>query len=272
MLILLCSARRSLCTFRCQGPNGRLWSFRVKTKRRIEEKLRKYLETNRPCDETIYFSGVTDNYASSPSIARLFWRTLLAAPVCSRPRRIAIQTRFRPDRDVEDIAEYNRQTTTSDGAPPVVVNYSLGTDDNEIIRKFERATPSFEKRLARIKKLRAHDVFVSATLSPFAFKDARETLHRLHDLGVSFVSVLFFKIRTNSADTPPLFIKYLKSNHPHLLDLSWQADRLDEMREIYGESRVLEGQTGFSALTIPHLVGTCPPDQLGEVAMQMKNE
>ena len=119
-----------------RGPNGRLWSFRVKTKRRIEEKRRKYLETNRLCDKTIYFSGVTDNYASYSSITRLFWRTLLAAPECSRPRRIAIQTRFRPDRDVERIAEYNRQTTTSDGAPPVVVNYSLGTADNAIIRKF----------------------------------------------------------------------------------------------------------------------------------------
>lgn len=47
---------------------------------------------------------------------------------------------------------------------------------------------------------------------------------------------------------------------------------LNEMREIYGESNVLEGQTGFGALAFAHLVGTYLRDQLGGIAMQMKNE
>ena len=54
------------------------------------------------------------------------------------------KTRFRPDRDVELIREYCHSTSPSDEGPSVLVSYSIGTDRNDLIHVWERATPLFE--------------------------------------------------------------------------------------------------------------------------------
>ena len=43
------------------------------------------------------------------------------------------------------------------------------------------------------------------------------------------------------ANTPPLFLSYLREEHPELLDPLWQRERIQETREIYGEKRVIIG-------------------------------
>jgi hypothetical protein len=42
--------------------------------------------------------------------------------------------------------------------------------------------------------------------------------------------------------------------HPELLDPGWQAERVNELRSLYGHGRVLVGQEGFASLVHPHLV------------------
>ena len=123
-----------------RGPDGRNWGFLVRNKEKVIEKLEKHLQRGVLADKTVYGSGVTDPYAAPPSITRSLWTTLLHTPAALRPRRIAIQTRFRPDRDVAQIKRYAAETVSSDGGPAVVVSYSIGTDRNDLIAAWEHAT------------------------------------------------------------------------------------------------------------------------------------
>jgi hypothetical protein len=180
---------------------------------------------------------------------------LLAAAPSVHPRRLAIQSRFRVDRDASLIADYCRTSIPSDGGPAVVVSFSVGTDRNDVIRLWERATPSFEQRLRAMDALCRAGIFVVATLSPFGpWKDLPGTLRLLNSLGVRYVTVLFFKQEHYCASTPAPFLAYLRREWPDLLDANWHADRLAETVEVFGDHRVLQDQIGFSSLAAPHLV------------------
>lgn len=228
------------------------WGFEVRTKRNPIRQLERYLGDGRLAGKTVYWSGVTDPYAAKKSVTREVWSRLNACPVSLRPERLVIQSRFRPDRDADAIAEYGETTTSRDGRPPVLVSYSIGTDRDDMIHAWERATPTFEQRLTAIKKLRAVGVFVVPTLSPFGlWNDLPRTLHRFDSLGVSFITVLFFKARTRTANTPRDFIQHLERDYPRLLDPVWQQAQVEAMRGCFGASRVLVGQEGFAALTKP---------------------
>lgn len=152
-----------------KGPQGRTWGFVVRGKSEAPQKLRQYLEAGTLADKTLYWSGVTDPYPASLKTTRMIWQILCEAPAHLRPRRIAVQTRFRPDRDVALRSEYYCSTVPSDQGPPVVVSYSIGTDRNDLIRAWEKATPLYEKRMASIKALRKAGLYVVATLSPLGF-------------------------------------------------------------------------------------------------------
>ena len=161
------------------------WGFKVKNKRNVEQKFRKHLNKGTIADKTIYWSGVTDPYAANPSVTQQLWQILCETPPHLRPRRIVVQTRFRPDRDVQLIAKYCQLTTASDSGPPVVVSYSIGTDRNDLIRAWERATPVFEQRMRAIENLRQADIFVVPTLSPFAlWNDLVATLEQFKAWGI----------------------------------------------------------------------------------------
>ncbi|MCI0458570.1 MAG: hypothetical protein L0Z62_16525 [Gemmataceae bacterium] len=237
------------------------WGFAVRTKRDVGQKLHDHLHAGELADRTIYWSGVTDPYATAPQLTQDVWEVLGDAPANLRPRRIAVQTRFRPDRDAGLIAQYVRSTAPSDGGPPVVVSYSVGTDRDDLIRAWERATPSFESRLRAIASLREAGIWVVATLSPFgAWNDLRGAACRLRELGVAYLTVLFFKDKSGGTTTPRHFLDYLQREFPDLLDPAWQAERLDELESIFGPGRVLMGQPGFSSLAAPHLVGRTSRD------------
>jgi hypothetical protein len=108
-----------------------------------------------------------------------------------------------------------------------------------------------------MRNLRDAGICVVATLSPFGlWKDLEGTLKQLRSWGVAYITVLFFKENTASANTPPLFLMYLKKHYPVLLDPSWQGERVQEIKAIYGENRVLVGQPGFLSLARPHEVWT----------------
>jgi DNA repair photolyase len=238
-----------------KGNKGDLWGYILRYKQKLIEKLRAHLGDGDLADKTIYWSGVTDPYASSPKDTRAVWETLCDTPPALRPRRIAVQTRFRPDRDVEIIAEYEKGTHPADGGPAVVFSYSIGTDRDEIIRAWERATPALRQRIFCVHRLRESGLFVVVTLSPFGpWNDLLGVLHQFKELGVSYVTMLFFKCGTRSANTPRNFLDYLKETHPELLDDNWQGERIMEARLIFGEKRVLIGQDGFQSLTQPHTI------------------
>ena len=233
----------------------RNWGFDVRNKRDIATKLRRHLASRKLADRTIYWSGVTDPYAAAPSMTRRWWETLLEAATRDRPRRIAVQTRFQPSRDAELIQQYDESTCPSDGGPAVVVSYSVGTDCEDLIRTWERATPSFATRMDGIAKLRQAGIWVVPTLSPFGvWKDLPGTLKRFASLDIPYVTVLFFKERTGATTTPKLFLAHLRHHHPELLDPVWQAERLAEIQSIYPDARV--GKAGFATLTSPHTVCT----------------
>ena len=237
-----------------RGPGGRTWGFVVRDKQRALEELKGRLLAGDLANRTIYWSGITDPYAASPVVTRGIWSILQATPMSLRPRRIAVQTRFRPDRDVELLARYSRESRPRDSGPAVIVSYSIGTDRNDLIRAWERATPSFEQRCQTVKSLCQTGVFVVVTLSPFAkWRDLKGTLSLFREWGVAYVTVLFFKDH-GPTTTPKLFLAYLKRRHPELFDAAWRASRLAEIREVFGESRVLPGQAGFASLVAPHLV------------------
>ena len=238
-----------------RGPDGRSWGFIVRNKINIPRKLRRSLDSGRLADKTVYWSGVTDPYAAEPWMTRRVWEIFLEAPPEVRPRRIAVQSRYRPDRDASLMRDYARSTRPSDGGSAVVVSYSIGTDRNDLIEAWERATPIFEKRLRAIERLRAADLFVVATLSPFGpWRDLPAALVRLRELGVSYVTCLFFKAATSTANTPRRFLEHVKREYPFLLDPAWQREMEATMKEFFGEDRVLVGQRGFASLTKPHRV------------------
>jgi DNA repair photolyase len=243
----------------------RNWGFEVRTKIGATAKLRSYIERGALADKTIYWSGVTDPYAESPTLTRDFWQTLCDQPPEQRPRRIVVQSRFRPDRDAALMSRYCAATRPTDHGPPVVVSYSIGTDNNDLIRAWERATPSYESRLQVLHRLHAAGIFTVATLSPFGlWRNLADAVRCFDNAGVAYLTILFFKERTGATTTPAPFLNYLRHNHPELLDASWQADRLEEIRRVIGH-RVLVGQPGFASLARPHEFlselneGTCAP-------------
>ncbi|NUM55790.1 MAG: hypothetical protein HUU46_19285 [Candidatus Hydrogenedentes bacterium] len=239
-----------------KGRLGDLWGFILRHKERPIEKFRAHLEKGTLANKTLYWSGVTDPYASTPKVTRGIWETLCAVPPELRPKRIAVQSRFRPDRDADIIVHYAADTHPSDGGPAVVFSYSIGTDRNDLINAWERATPSFEQRMNCVTRLREAGLFVVVTLSPFSlWNDLQGTLQRFKDIGVAYVTMLFFKCGTRSANTPRYFLDYLAETHPELLDEQWQQERVVEARAVFGQDRVLMGQDGFISLTRPHTVG-----------------
>jgi hypothetical protein len=67
--------------------------------------------------------------------------------------------------------------------------------------------------------------------------------------GVAYITVLFFKEGTTSANTPQHFLTYLREQYPVLLDPAWQAERITEIQEVY--PGVLIGREGFESLARP---------------------
>ncbi len=252
------------CLF-CYVPSGRMltpeslrggnWGFEVRRKRQVAEKFSSHLNQGELAGKTLYWSGVTDPYAAQTSETRAIWEILNHAPAHLRPRRIAIQTRYRPDRDAELIREYDQSTLSSDGGPAVVVSYSIGTDRNDLIRAWERATPLFEQRLNAIAALRRAGIFVVPTLSPFGLWDnLTGTLEQFKAWNIPYITCLFFKKATDSANTPSPFLDYLAREYPVLLNADWRAQQMKQMTAVYGKHRVLPGKTGFASLTAPHRV------------------
>jgi len=136
-----------------------------------------------------------------------------------------------------------------------LVSYSIGTDRNDLIEAWERATPHFEQRMRAIQALRAANIFVVVTLSPMAlWRDLIGTLNQFKTRGVSYLTCLFLKENTASANTPPYFLAYIREQYPILLDPAWQTDQIRTMQAIYGADRVLPGKQGFDSLVQPHLV------------------
>lgn len=238
-----------------RGLHGEQWGYQVRNKVNVIAKLEKYLHQRRLADKTIYWSGVTDPYAAPPVTTRELWTTLLRAPSQLRPRRIVIQTRFHPERDVELLAQYQATTIPSDDGPPLLISYSIGTDQNQLIAAWEKSTPLFEQRMKAIYTLRQAELFVVATLSPLGhWNDLSETLTQFKTWGVAYLTTLFLKKGTPSANTPSQFLAYVQTHHPTLLDSAWHAKQLQTMQAVYGEQLVLVGQAGFSSLVQPHLV------------------
>jgi DNA repair photolyase len=238
-----------------RGKQGERWGFEVRPKRNVLEKLAFHLGKGELADKTIYWSGVTDPYATKAAETRAIWELLCRAPDHLRPRRIAVQTRYRPDRDAELMAEYNRSTEPADGGPAVLVSYSIGTDREDLIRAWERATPSFAQRMSAIGILRRAGIWVVPTLSPFGlWENLTGTLEQFRAWGIPYITCLFFKKGTDSANTPGRFLGYLQRNYPMLLDPAWQAERLAQMQAVFGENSVLLAKAGFASLTAPHRV------------------
>lgn len=239
-----------------RGEAGEKWGFEVRVKRDVLPKFAQHLAGGDLAGKTVYWSGVTDPYATKAVETRGIWELLNAAPQEQRPRRMVVQTRYRPDRDAELIAAYNASTPTKDGGPAVVVSYSIGTDQNALIRAWEHATPLFEARLRAIETLRAAGVWVVPTLSPFGFwDDLAGTLKQFKAWGVAYITCLFMKKNTESANTPNAFLRYLAAEHPLQLDLAWQREQLATLHSIFGTAHVLVGKSGFASLAAPHEVG-----------------
>ncbi len=231
------------------------WGFDVRSKRNVEQKLRKHLTQGTLADKIIYSSGVTDPYAEKGFVTRSIWQIWCDTPLHLRPRRIVVQTRFRPDRDVQLIAKYCQLTTASDSGPPVVVSYSIGTDRNDLIRAWDRATPTFEQRMRAIENLRQAGIFVVPTLSPFAlWNDLVATLEQFKAWGIPYITVLFFKETTKSANTPKRFLAYLRKEYPMLLNPIWQTEQVEKIEAIFGVGHVVVGQDGFTSLANPHQI------------------
>jgi DNA repair photolyase len=148
--------------------------------------------------------------------------------------------------------DYCTATVPSDGGPPVVMSYSIGTDRNDLISAWEKSTPLFEQRMRAVEALRAASLFVVVTLSPLGlWNDLAGTLEQCKALGVAYITCLFFKENTLGATTPPRFLDYLREQYPMVLDAQWQAERVEEMRRVYGDNFVLLGKEGFSSLASP---------------------
>jgi len=238
-----------------RGTDGSQWGFQVREKRDAIEKLRRHLLRGDLCDRVIYWSGVTDPYASPPSETRQVWEMLNEASDYLRPRRIVVQSRFRPDRDAGVMASYAASTRPSDGGPAVVVSYSIGTDRDDLIAAWERATPRFKQRSKALQTMCEAGLYVVATLSPLGlWDDLAGSLKQFKGWGVAYITTLFFKEDTASSNTPSRFLKYLRAEYPMLLDPHWQAEQVAVMQSAFGEDRVLVGQAGFTSLTSPQEV------------------
>jgi hypothetical protein len=144
------------------------------------------------------------------------------------------------------MTEYLTATQPTDGGPAVLVSFSIGTDRDDLIHAWERATPSFEQRVASVERLRRVGVPVVVTLSPMAlWNDLRAAAERFRDLGVSYLTCLFFKENTRGATTPKRFLNYLRREFPMLLDPAWQQAQTAVLQEVFGPRRVLVGQPGI---------------------------
>jgi len=248
-------AGRFLAPATVTGPGGRDWGYRVRHKYNALEKFVRHLDRGDLADRTLYWSGVTDPYASPPMTTAGIWQALCTALPGRRPRRLVVQTRFPADRDVRLMAEYAKTTQPGDGGPPVVISVSIGTDREDLIRAWERATPTYARRLETIQVLCRYGLYTVATLSPLGlWDDLPAALSRLHTFGVAYLTVLPFKERTRSANTPRPFLEYLRREFPLLLDEMWQAERLAEARAVFGDGRVIVGQAGFATLATPQNV------------------
>lgn len=238
-----------------RGENGEHWGFEVRAKREVIEKFSRHLYSGSLADKTIYWSGVTDPYTSKSSETRAIWQTLCESPADLRPRRLVVQTRYRPDRDAECMARYADATQPSDGGPAVLVSYSIGTDRDDFIRAWERATPTFSQRMAAIERLRRAGIWVVPTLSPCGFwDDLPGTLRQFRQWGIVYITCLFFKRNTFAATTPDHFLTYLERKYPQLLNPLWQREQVAVMRKIFGQRGVLLGKAGFASLPAPHFV------------------
>jgi DNA repair photolyase len=236
-----------------RGEDGEHWGFEVRAKQQVLKKFSAHVERGTIADKTVYWSGVTDPYTSKSSETRAIWQMLCDTPVHLRPRRLVVQTRYRPDRDVEWMAKYESSTEPSDGGPAVVVSYSIGTDRNDFIRAWERATPLFEQRLKAIERLREAEIWVVPTLSPCGFwDDLARMLHQFRAWGIPYITCLFFKRNTFAATTPSRFLAYVEQEYPQLLNPLWQREQIHMMRAVYGEKGVLLGKSGFASLPAPH--------------------
>jgi len=203
-------------------------------------------------DKKIYWSAVTDPYAVRGEITRDLWQALLATPSGLRPRRIVVQSRFRVDRDRKLISEYIRSTRNSDGSPPVLVSLTIGTDRDDLIHSWERATPDYGQRMKTMEALRGSGIMVIPTLSPFSiWNDLELTLGRFRELEATRVSVIFLKEGTSTARTPAAFLEYVRKRYPFLLDQAWQQEQLEVMKSAMGMDNVLVGREGFACLADP---------------------
>lgn len=238
-----------------KGKNGRTWGFRVRNKKDVIPQLTKYLAGGELADKTIYWSGITDPYAAPPPLTQAIWTTLIDSAPHLRPRRIAVQTRFRPDRDVELMQRYARTTLPSDKGPAVLISYSVGTDRNDLIAAWERATPPFESRCLAIRTLCEAGIFTVATLSPLGlWNDLTGALAQFKAWRVAYLTCLFLKDHAGPSDTPARFLAYIREHYPALLESAWQARQVETMKAVYGPERVLVGKRGFESLAHPHWV------------------
>lgn len=238
-----------------RGEMGENWGFEIRRKKEVLTRFAAHLEAGELADKVVYWSGVTDPYASPAAETRAIWEQLSAAPTVRRPRRMIVQTRFRPDRDAQRIAAYAQATSTSDGGPAVVISYSIGTDRDDLIRAWERATPLFAQRMKAIQTLRREGIAVVPTLSPFGlWNDLTGTLQQFRAWEIPYITHLFFKRDTDSSNTPSRFIAYLSREYPMLLDPLWQQEQTHEMQTVYGRSRVLFGKSAFASLVAPQQI------------------
>jgi len=228
------------------------WGFEIRGKKNSLVKLQRALQQGVLADRSIYWSAVTDPYAVKGSMTRDFWKILLDTPSVLRPRRIVVQSRFRVNRDRSLIAEYLNSTRASDHLPSVVVSLTIGTDRDDLVHSWERATPDFSQRMKTVSSLRDSGIKVIPTLSPFSlWNDLELTLQRFREMEIKMISVIFLKEKTATARTPAPFIEYIKRRFPCMLDEAWQQGQLEIMTSVMGKGNVLVGQQGFSRLACP---------------------
>jgi len=245
---------RMLTPSEVRGESGERWGFEVRPKRAVLETFEDHLESGRLAGKVIYWSGVTDPYATPAAETRGIWDILRRARTHLRPRRIIVQTRFRPDRDAQLMGDYERSSFTLDGGPAVVVSYSIGSDRNDLIRAWERVTPSFDIRMHAIETLRRAGIWVVPTLSPFGlWNNLPGTLAQFQSWDIPYITYLFFKKNTDSSNTPSHFLSYLEREYPMLLDPAWQKIQTRVLQHAYGVDCVLYGKTAFASLAAPHL-------------------
>jgi DNA repair photolyase len=245
---------RMLTPSEVRGEEGERWGYEVRPKRAVLESFEEYLNSGQLAGKVIYWSGVTDPYATPAAQTRGIWDILRRARTHLRPRRVIVQTRFRPDRDAELMGDYERSTFTLDGGPAVVVSYSIGTDRDDLIRAWEHATPSFGQRMHVIENLGNAGIWVVPTLSPFGlWHNLPGTLAQFRAWEIPYITSLFFKKNTDSSNTPSHFLDYLEREYPMLLDPAWQKIQTRVMQQNFGVDNVLYGKTAFASLAAPHL-------------------